>query len=66
MVVGHCLLLVIKDTDAAVTIIAQASVVATTIARTSATVGQGGRVTSSDFKHIILRHTWEEGTRWSG
>ena len=26
---------------------------------------RGGRVTSRGFRHIILRHTWEEGTRWS-
>ena len=42
MVAGHCFLLVGKDTGAAVAIITQASAVATTIAWTSATVGQGG------------------------
>ena len=42
MVTGHCFRLVRKDTGAAVAIIAQASTVAATIARTSATVGQGG------------------------
>ena len=25
-----------------------------------------GRVTSIGFRHTILRHSWEEGTRWSG
>ena len=25
-----------------------------------------GQVTSRGFRHIILQHTWEEGTRWSG
>ena len=54
MVAGHCFLLVGKDTGAAVAIIAQASAMATTIAWTSAMVGQGGRVTSRGFKHIIL------------
>ena len=42
MVVGHCLRLVRKDTGAAVAIIAQVSVVAATITRTNATMGQGG------------------------
>ena len=42
MVGGHCFLLVGKDTGAAVTIIAQESSVAATIARTNATLGQGG------------------------
>ena len=42
MMAGHCFQLVGKDTDAAVAIIAQVSAVAATIARTSATVGQGG------------------------
>ena len=42
MVAGHCLLLVEKDTGTAVAIIAQASAVDATIARTSATVAQGG------------------------
>ena len=62
MVAGHCFLLVEKDTGATVAIIAQASVVAATIARTSATVGQGaGRVTSRSFKHIILPPTYIGG-----
>ena len=42
MVASHCFQLVRKDTGAIVAIIAQASAVAATIARTSATVGQGG------------------------
>ena len=42
MVAGRCFRLVGKDTSVVVAIIAQASAVATTIARTSATVGQGG------------------------
>ena len=75
MVAGNCFLLVGKDTSATITIITQASAVAATITRTSATVGQeggggggggGGGVTSKGFRHIFLRHTWEEGTRWSG
>ena len=41
MVVGRCFRLVGKDRGVVVTIIAQASAVATTIAQTSATVGQG-------------------------
>ena len=61
-----CFRLVGKDTGSAVTIIAHVSAVAITIARTSATVAREGRVTSRGFRHIILRHTWEEGTRWSG
>ena len=39
MVVGHCFRLIGKDTGVAVAIIAQASTVAATITRTSATVG---------------------------
>ena len=39
MVAGRCFQLVGKDTGAVVAIIAQASAMATTIARTSATVG---------------------------
>ena len=42
MVAGHCFRLVGKDTGTAVTIIEQASAVASTIAQTSASVGQGG------------------------
>ena len=42
MAVGHCFRLVGKDMGAAVAIIAQARSMAATIARTSATVGQGG------------------------
>ena len=42
MVAGHCFRLVGKNTGAVVSIIAQASVMAATIARTSATVGKGG------------------------
>ena len=41
MVAGHCFRLVGKDTGVVVAIIAQASTVVATIARTSATVGQG-------------------------
>ena len=61
MAAGHCFLFVGKDTGTAVAIIAQASAMTATIARTSATVGQGGRVTFRGFRHIILQHTWEEG-----
>ena len=42
MVEGRCFRLVGRDTGVVVAIIAQASMVAATIARTSATVGQGG------------------------
>ena len=42
MVAGHCFRLDGKDIRAVVAIIAQARAVATTIVRTSATVGQGG------------------------
>ena len=54
----------IEAIGATVAIIMHASAMATTTARTSATVGQAGRVTSKGFRHIILQHTWEEGTRW--
>ena len=62
MVVGHSFRLVEKDMGVVVAIIAQVRAVAVTIARTSATVGQGGTSTSKGLRHIILRHTWEEGT----
>ena len=48
----------------AVAIIVQVSVVASTTTRTSETVGQEGRGTSRGFRHTVLRHIWEEGTRW--
>ena len=50
MVASHCLRLVGKDTGVVVTIIAQASAMAATIARTSATVGQGGTSNLQGFQ----------------
>ena len=51
--VGRCFQLVGKDTGAVVAIIAQASTMDTTIARTSATVGQGG---ASNFQGFLAHH----------
>ena len=53
MVEGHCFQLVGKDIGAAVAIIIQASAVAATIARTSATMGQGGM---SNFQGFQAHH----------
>ena len=50
MVAGRCCRLVGKDTGAIVTIIAQASAVAGTIAQTSAKVGQGGTSNLQGFQ----------------
>ena len=50
MVAGHCFRLVGKDTGAVIDIIAQATVVAATIARTSATMGQGGTSNLQGFQ----------------
>ena len=66
MVESHCFRSVGKDIGAIVAIIAQESVVAATILWLVQRWDREGRVTSKVFRHIILRHTWEEGTRWSG
>ena len=50
MVAGRFFRLVGKDTGAIVTIIAQASAMAATIARTSATVGRGGTSNLQGFQ----------------
>ena len=50
MVAGRCFQLVENDTGSIVAIIAQASEVAATIARTSATVGQGGMSNLQGFQ----------------
>ena len=50
MVAGHCFRLVGKDTGSAVTSIAHVSAVAITIARTSATMGQGGTSNLQGFQ----------------
>ena len=47
---GYCFRLVRNDTGAAVTIIAQASAVTTTIVRASVTVGQGGTSNLQGFQ----------------
>ena len=47
---SHCFRLVEKDTGVAVAIIAQASTMAATIARISATVGQGGTSNLQEFQ----------------
>ena len=65
MVAGHCFRLVEKDTSAVVTIIAQASSVATTIPRTTATVGSGGTSNLQEFQaHHPLTYMIG-GARWS-
>ena len=59
-VASHCFRLVEKDTGVAVAIIAQASAMAATIARISATVGQGG---TSNLQGFQAHHppTYMEG-----
>ena len=66
MVSGHCFRLVGKDTGAAVAIIAQESAWLLPLDELMQRWAREGRVTSRGFRHIILRHTWEDETRWSG
>ena len=50
----------------AVAIIAQASAVLLPLHGLVQRWAREGQITSRGVRYIILRHTWEEGTRWLG